>query len=119
YQKFEGTWTYKSVEFDGNPEPESAFKRDRLILKGDRFRLMRGGNQNEGSFLLDPSVKPKTITISFKQSGARGMMRLGIYDLDGDTCKVCLGLEGKPRPSEFVSKPGSGHVLEVLIRSKP
>jgi hypothetical protein len=43
---------------------------------------------------------------------------LGIYELDGDTYKLCGDMQGKSRPTEFAVKPGSGFVLEVLKREK-
>jgi hypothetical protein len=43
----------------------------------------------------------------------------GIYEIEGDTQKVCLPLEeGAGRPKEFTSKPGSGHLLQVFKREK-
>jgi len=42
-----------------------------------------------------------------------------IYELEGDTYKVCMALEGHPRPTEFVTRPGNGHVFEILKREKP
>ena len=44
--------------------------------------------------------------------------KLGIYELDGDTYKFCLAPAGKPRPTEFTSKEGSGHSLGVSKREK-
>jgi hypothetical protein len=41
----------------------------------------------------------------------------GIYSLEGDTLKVCLGPAEKP-PSEFSTK-GEKHFLMVLKRQKP
>jgi len=43
---------------------------------------------------------------------------LGIYELEGDGYRVCFALVGKPRPSEFTSKSGSGTILQVWEREK-
>jgi uncharacterized protein (TIGR03067 family) len=45
-------------------------------------------------------------------------VKLGIYELDGDRYKVCFAPAGKPRPSEFASKPGSGSLLQAWKRKK-
>ena len=45
--------------------------------------------------------------------------KLGIYELDGDTYRYCLAPAGKPRPTEFASKEGSGHSLGASQRQKP
>ncbi len=42
----------------------------------------------------------------------------GICALTGETLKVCLGLRGKERPTEFESKPDSGRILFVFQREK-
>ena len=44
--------------------------------------------------------------------------KLGIYELDGDTYKYCLAPAGKPQPTEFSSKAGTGHSLGVSKREK-
>ncbi len=41
---------------------------------------------------------------------------LGIYELEGDGYRVCFAPVGKPRPSEFTSKSGSGNILQVWER---
>jgi hypothetical protein len=43
---------------------------------------------------------------------------LGIYELDGDTWKICLGLAGMSRSTDFVTTPGSKHPLETLRRRR-
>lgn len=43
----------------------------------------------------------------------------GIYELDGDLLMVCNASPGEGRPTEFVSKSGSGLTLQFLKRSKP
>jgi len=43
---------------------------------------------------------------------------LGIYELDGDTWKICLGLAEMSRSTDFVTTPGSKHPLETLRRGR-
>ena len=49
----------------------------------------------------------------------KGKTMLGIYELTGDTYKVCFALPGGERPKEFASKPGSKTMLIVMKREKP
>jgi hypothetical protein len=42
----------------------------------------------------------------------------GIYEIDGDTLRICVAKKGKERPKTFESKEGSGHVLTVMKRVK-
>jgi hypothetical protein len=43
----------------------------------------------------------------------------GIYQLDGDTWKICLKVSGKERPTKFETKAGSELVLATLKRQTP
>jgi uncharacterized protein (TIGR03067 family) len=67
---------------------------------------------------IDPSKKPKHSDATFTE-GELTAKTLGIYEVDGDNMKICYGLPGKDRPTEFSSKPGSGQVLIVYKRDKP
>ena len=42
----------------------------------------------------------------------------GIYELNGETLKICFAAPGKPRPTDFTNKPKSGRIVEVLERVK-
>lgn len=66
-----------------------------------------------GAFQLDSSKQPKTIDISM---GRQTM--LGIYEMDGDTLKVCYGRNGVERPTEFKAAAGSNYIMIVFKRLK-
>jgi hypothetical protein len=51
-----------------------------------------------------------------KTKGAMRAAGAGIYELKGDTLKVCYGSE---RPAEFKTKPDSSQKLYVFKREKP
>jgi len=118
YDRFEGTWKFISVEVEGMKVPEDMIKGQRLTCKGTQFSAEGMGETFKGTFKADASKKPKTIDVHFTEGPEKGNTLLGIYELEGDVYKVCLGMPGKPRPTEFASKPGSGHVLEILHREK-
>lgn len=118
-KKFEGTWRFASLKIEGQDFPEAAFKNARLVLKDHKHTYTNGGPPARGVYVVDPASKPKTIDVSFSDGPEKGKTLHGIYELEGDTYKLCIALGGKPRPTEFASKAGSGHVLEVLKREKP
>ncbi len=117
--RLEGSWRFDTMEADGRALPGDGFKGIHLVLKGDRFTMVEPNATYGGTYTVDPTARPKTIDVMFTEGPEKGKSSFGIYELDGDTYKVCIGLTGKPRPTEFVSKPGDGHVLEVLKREKP
>ena len=49
---------------------------------------------------------------------AVGTKVAGIYELDGDTLKVCYAHGKKERPKEFKTAPGSGLALVIYKRIK-
>ncbi|MBS1705998.1 MAG: TIGR03067 domain-containing protein [Armatimonadetes bacterium] len=115
----EGTWEFQSLEVEGNAVPTAGFAGSRILVDGDRFRTESPMANYDGEFTIDADVKPHTLDIEFVQGPEAGNWSYGIFELQGDTWTICLGLTGAPRPTEFVTTPGSGHALEVLKRSDP
>jgi uncharacterized protein (TIGR03067 family) len=117
--KFEGTWKWISIEMEKMKIPEDALKDPRMKIVGDKFTVKENADATfGGTFKVDPSKKPKTIDVTFADGKEKGKTMVGIYELEGDTYKVCIDPEGKNRPAEFKIQPGSGHVLELLKREK-
>jgi uncharacterized protein (TIGR03067 family) len=117
--RFEGTWKWVLIETEKMKIPEDDLKGPRMKLVGDKFIVTESADATfSGTFKVDPSKKPKTIDVTFGDGPDKGKTLLGIYELEGDTYKVCTDPEGKSRPTEFKIKPGSGHVLQVLKREK-
>jgi uncharacterized protein (TIGR03067 family) len=116
--KLAGTWNFATVEVEGNKVPAEMMKGATMVLKDNTFGMTSFGVTYKGTYAIDPSKSPKTLDISFTEGPEKGNKSLGIYELDKDDWKICLGLAGKDRPTEFASKPGSGHVLETLKREK-
>ncbi len=118
-EKFRGTWKYTSMEQDGRPVPEAQYRAARLTIKGDRFTFALGDSTSHGTFKVDPAKKPKAIDITFTDGPDKGKTIQGVYEVTGDTYKVCLGSKANDRPKELASKADTGHVLAVLKRVKP
>lgn len=116
--RFEGSWKIVSLETEQNKLTEDALKHFLLKIEGDKFTTVEDMRETHGTFKLDPSKKPKTIDIAQTDRETKGKTILGIYELDGDTYKLCGDMSGKNRPTEFAVKAGSGHFLEVLKREK-
>jgi uncharacterized protein (TIGR03067 family) len=87
-----------------------------MLIDGDRFRMESPEANYEGNFTIDIEEKPYKIDIEFIEGPEAGNSSYGIFELDGNAFKICLGLVGSDRPSSFATTPGSGHALEDLRR---
>jgi uncharacterized protein (TIGR03067 family) len=115
-EKLQGEWTMQSGERDGEQFPEELVKALKRTVTGDKYVITRDGETlAKGTFMLDPWQKPKTI--DGKMEGADKTVQ-GIYELDGDTLKICNGQPGEARPKEFATKAGSGLTLVVWKKVK-
>jgi uncharacterized protein (TIGR03067 family) len=112
-KKFEGTWLVDSATRDGKPAED--WKDGRLVFAGDRVAF-KGSKGKEQQFIykVEPSKKPKTIDFSLAKKDTSEAPHLAIYELAGDTLKLCVGPVDQ-RPTEFNDKKG---LLAVLKRKK-
>jgi uncharacterized protein (TIGR03067 family) len=117
----QGTWQVVASESGGMKAPKENLEQAklRLTLKGNKF-VYKSGDKTllEGTFEIDPSKKPKLLDA--KGTGPMGMVATtGIYELAGDTLRVCFVTQGEKRPTAFVSKPGSKVAIVEYKRVKP
>jgi uncharacterized protein (TIGR03067 family) len=114
--KLQGEWTCVSGERDGENFPEEVAKSLKRTVKGDKSDVTRDGKSvAKTTLVLAAEKKPKTIDM--KLEGEDQMLH-GIYELDGDTFKLCYAPPGAERPKEFATKAGSGLTLSVWKKVK-
>ena len=118
--KFDGTWVAASVEVGGKKIPDEELKKapGRLTLKGGKWTLKAGGREQSGTFTVDAAKKPKQMDIKPGDGPNAGKTIQAIYQLDGDTMKVCYAPPGKDRPTAFETKDKAGYALIVYKREK-
>jgi uncharacterized protein (TIGR03067 family) len=87
-----------------------------ISIDGDRFTTSTMGAEHSGTIQIDAAKRPKRFDLVFTTGPHAGSRSLGIYQLDGDSWRICLGSAGNSRPTSFSTAPGSGHVLEMLAR---
>jgi RNA polymerase sigma factor (sigma-70 family) len=117
-KKFEGTWAITDASEDGErATPEQKEKGlGRVVFKGNRMTMFaQNSRMTINSFDVDPSKSPKAIGIILlddkMEEVGHVQIRLGIYELKGDTLTICAGLD---RPDSFDVAPGSKRDLLVL-----
>jgi uncharacterized protein (TIGR03067 family) len=115
-QRLQGTWVFDSLEVEGQKLPDAMYRGSTLEIAGDNFITRALEATYEGKLQLDPQAAPKTIDMIFTGGLEKGNTSFGIYEVEADTLKLCLGFTGVPRPQMFLSKPGTGHAFEILRR---
>jgi len=110
--KLQGAWTLTALHMDGRDLPASGG----IEIDGDRFKSIGMGAAYSGTVEIDETKKPARFDLIFTEGPEAGNRNPGIYQLNGDSWKLCLNTTGKSRPRAFVAKPGSGNALEVFTR---
>lgn len=121
--KLHGTWATVSLVSDGKALVDDKTPKDapatKLIYEGDKWMIKVGDKVVAGGiFKIDATKSPKEIDVYDESGKKNDKTKLGIYELNGDVYKFCLAPAGKPRPTSFTSKEGSGHSLGVSKREK-
>ena len=127
----QGTWNVDTMEWGGKSLPKELMNGYKFVFAGNKLTWDAAiGVQSKGGkvmasdgtfpcdFKIDPGKEPKQIDITLHlNKGDRTL--LGIYEIKGDTLKVCyFGSNTGKRPAEFSTKddPNIGYI--VLTRAK-
>ncbi len=113
----QGTWKAVRFEVDGQPVDAADLESIRLVIRGADATFTRAGVRHEGRLALDPIAMPRAIDIVRTSGPDLGTTLRGIYKIDGDRLRVCLGRDGRARPADFDSRPGT--VLKEWRRVSP
>ena len=115
-KRMQGKWKFVERIIDGKKVDQKAtwtFSGNEIIYGPDSDR--------RAVLKLDATTKPKTFDFDHVSKDGKIIDKvLGIYEIEGDTFKICVTIPGKSaaRPKAFESKEGSGHTLTVLQRVK-
>jgi uncharacterized protein (TIGR03067 family) len=113
----EGTWTMISLEVEGQKVSEDRVQGSELVIKDGKYIVTTRGKRHETALTLDPTQKPKHIDMVFADGENKDKPHRGIYEIDGDTLRVCRSLDPEfSRPKEFATSPGTGLFLVVWKR---
>ncbi len=117
---YKGTWRVVSLEMDGVKASSTDIGTITVANQADGTWIVKfeGKEVARGTSRIYPMQNPKAIDITGIGEGGQETAFLGIYALQGDSRKVCFSPFGKDRPTEFSSRPGSGHILIVFEREK-
>jgi uncharacterized protein (TIGR03067 family) len=115
-----GTWRAATYALDGKEAAAADLKDIRLIIAGGKFKAQNAGQTFlAGTVKLGADKNPRAMDITYTEGDLKGQTSLAIYELVGDTLRICRAAPGKARPTAFASKPGSGLTLMSYQRAKP
>jgi uncharacterized protein (TIGR03067 family) len=121
-QKLQGTWVLDSGEKDGQKLADEDVKRSRITWKGSSVSLYTPHQSKQairGEVTVDTTKRPHHMDWVRTTEPGKGQTMHAVYELlDEDHYRVCFAPPDKDRPTEFSTKPGSGHIQHIWKRVK-
>jgi uncharacterized protein (TIGR03067 family) len=120
-KRIQGTWVVDPAVYKDLKDKDAIkeMMAVRIIFDGESCTTKHPpGNEEKGSFRLDPSKKPKQIDLLGKMGNLQAQ---GIYELEKDSLKLCWDRDFKTRgrPTKFANtQEVSDPFLLVLVREK-
>jgi len=114
WKAIEGTWIPVSFEVGGQKLPEATFKDAKLIMADGHYTYQN----DHGTYKLVTSQKAMGMDVTGVEGPNQGKTFPAIYELTGDTLRICYDLAGKSRPTEFATRAGTRQFLASYKRAK-
>jgi uncharacterized protein (TIGR03067 family) len=114
----QGHWKPVTAELAGQPMAETVLKTISLKLDNGKYEVFVGNGPDRGTYALDVSSKPKGMTLAGTEGPNQGKSFPCIYELKGDTLRICYDLSGVKPPTEFKTLPGTKLYLVTYARNK-
>ena len=103
----QGLWKPVSAVLAGSPMPDAVVKSISLRMDHGNYEVLVGDAPDRGTYTLDPGATPKGITVMGTDGPNVGKTFPAIYELAGDTLRICYDLSGAKRPARFESPAGT------------
>jgi len=113
-RNWQGTWNMVACTWNGEPQNGNV----QWIVKGDQYTIWidHKSGQDPHTITLNSSKKQIDVFHHDTPKGTWGGSFKGIYEIKGDTLKVCYDLKGERYPKSFEAGPGSGQVIYQFKR---
>lgn len=115
-EKLQGTWIVEKAVENGMELPAKERESIKVEFKGDKMLLYEDKTPDSNGFTLEPGKTPKLISVTPDKKGEKPIS--GIYELAGDSLKICFSRQGQKPPTEFSSTKESGSLRLILKREK-
>ena len=109
----QGNWVPVEMVANGEAVGIEVLSNIKLAIKGKEYFVHIGDNDDSGSFELGATQTPKQMDVKNKKSESTS----AIYELTGDTLRVCYAVNNSARPTDFKSTTGSDRIMAVYKRA--
>ena len=118
WKKLEGTWLPLAMELGGQKFDANQLKDTKLVMTQEKYELISPQIKDKGELKIDEAKKPREMDILSREGPHKDKPILAIYGFDGELLKVCYGLDGKTRPTEFKTTKDDGFFMAVYKRER-
>jgi uncharacterized protein (TIGR03067 family) len=108
----QGTWVPVELVANGKAVEGEVLAAIKVQIKDHTYKSDRPKGQDEGTFKLDETTTPKTMTLT--SEGGRDIP--AIYEISEDAFKACYAVGNASKPTEFKSAEDSNHILVTYKR---
>jgi len=115
--KLEGEWVVETFEGPKDDTPPGTITM-RIADGKISIKEAKREKAEDARYTTDATRKPATIDIR-PERGPKEQTIQGIYEVKGDTLKLCFGRDGVDRPTEFKGDAARGIMFLTLKRVKP
>jgi RNA polymerase sigma factor (sigma-70 family) len=115
-EKLQGVWRVVDVQERGKATPQVKDRKVTWTFAGDKLTTFDEASSDpdndwKATLKVDPTKSPKEIDFEVHEGHSQGKTFLGIYALDGDDLKVCVGRSRDRRPTKFTTTGDDSFVL--------
>jgi uncharacterized protein (TIGR03067 family) len=114
----QGNWKPIKAELAGQPMAEEVLKTISLNLDQGKYEVFVGEAPDRGTYTIDSTTQPKSMTVTGTEGPNHGRTFPAIFEIKGDTLRICYDLSGAKRPTEFKSIAGTKLYLVTYQRKK-
>ena len=114
----QGNWKPVKAELAGQPMTDAVLKSISLKLDNGKYEAFVGDLPDRGTYTIDTTTKPRSMTVTGTEVPNKGKTFPAIYELKGDTLRICYDLSGAKRPTEFKTVAGTQLYLVTYNRKK-
>jgi uncharacterized protein (TIGR03067 family) len=106
-KKIQGTWKFTAHAMGDKVAAPEELAKMKITFTGDKFSVTVDDKVVQaGTHKVDSSKKPAQVDSDVTEGEGKGSTMLGIYELKGNTLRVCFDPAGKTRPTGFTAKEG-------------